>query len=126
MYPKEKLDHFRRNLLERKRRIWQDVSVSLRDELGEEYQATLGSALDEPEKAFIDLMGDTDMAIIENRRDELEAIEEAIDRIDQGRYGICTECGEPISERRLEVMPYAVRCVEDQQRVEGRKETPSL
>ncbi len=125
-YSEERLQDFKKRLLERKRHVWDDVSVTLRDELGEEYQAQFGHALDDPEKASVDLMGDTDMAILENRRDELEAIEEALQRIDAGTYGLCTDCGEPIPPRRLEVQPFAVRCVEDQARAEGRVERPGL
>jgi DnaK suppressor protein len=125
-YTKEELESFRTKLLERKRRVWHDVAAKLRDEVGTEYQEELGRALDDPEKALVDLMGDTDMLIIENRRDELMAIEDALDRIDEGSYGVCSDCGETISPRRLEAMPFAVRCVEDQSRREGRVEHPSL
>jgi len=120
------MEHLRRRLLERKRQVWQDVAVRLREELGEEYQSQLGLALDDPEKALVDLMGDTDMILLENRRDELEAIEEALNRIEEGFYGICAACGQRIPARRLEALPFAVRCVEDQARVEGRFGRASL
>jgi DnaK suppressor protein len=120
------MEHLRRRLLERKRQVWQDVAVRLREELGEKYQSQLGLALDDPEKALVDLMGDTDMLLLENRRDELEAIEEALNSIDEGSYGICTDCGQRIPARRLEALPFAVRCVEDQARVEGRFGRASL
>lgn len=125
-YEDREMEHLRRRLLERKRQVWQDVAVRLREELGEEYQSQLGLALDDPEKALVDLMGDTDMLLLENRRDELEAIEEALSRIDEGSYGICTDCGQRIPARRLEALPFAVRCVEDQARVEGRFGRASL
>jgi len=125
-YSDKELELFKERLLERKKRIWHDVALRLREELGEEYQAQLGQALDDPEKALVDLLGDTDMILLENRRDELEAIEEALNRIEAGSYGLCSDCGEPISPRRLEAMPFAVRCVEDQSRREGRFERPSL
>lgn len=120
------MEHLRRRLLERKRQVWQDVAVRLREELGEKYQSQLGLALDDPEKALVDLMGDTDMLLLENRRDELEAIEEALNSIEEGSYGICTDCGQRIPARRLEALPFAVRCVEDQARVEGRFGRASL
>jgi DnaK suppressor protein len=118
-YSETELEGFKGKLLERKRHIWHDVATRLRDEVGEEYQAQFGRALDDPEKALVDLMGDTDMIVLENRQDELVAIEEALERIDEGTYGLCTDCGERISPRRLEVMPFAVRCVEDQSRREA-------
>lgn len=43
--------------------------------------------------------------------DELGEIDNALQRIDLGSYGVCATCGEPIPDARLEVMPYAVKCV---------------
>jgi RNA polymerase-binding transcription factor DksA len=42
----------------------------------------------------------------------LQAIREAIDRIDQGTYGQCAACGQPIPQARLRAMPYALRCID--------------
>ena len=41
----------------------------------------------------------------------LELIESAIQRLVDGKYGICQDCGERISEARLEARPYAVYCI---------------
>jgi DnaK suppressor protein len=41
----------------------------------------------------------------------LTAIEEALGRIDSGSYGICRDCGEPISEKRLEAIPWTRVCI---------------
>ena len=46
----------------------------------------------------------------EAERHELLRIEAALARIDEGRWGNCAECGEAIAPRRLEVLPWAVRC----------------
>lgn len=45
-------------------------------------------------------------------RRRLAAIDEALKRIDAGHYGDCEECGEPISEARLEARPEARQCIE--------------
>src|SRR5690349_7852718 len=51
-----------------------------------------------------------------NRTEILARIVAALERLeaDPAEYGNCTECGEPIAERRLVVMPYAELCVECQ------------
>jgi DnaK suppressor protein len=41
----------------------------------------------------------------------LQAIEEALKRIDKGTYGICRDCGEPISEARLKAIPWTRVCI---------------
>jgi RNA polymerase-binding protein DksA len=47
-------------------------------------------------------------------------IEQALQRMDEGRFGACEACGRPIEERRLEVLPYArfcLHCQEKQERI---------
>lgn len=43
--------------------------------------------------------------------DVLTLIEDALERLSQGQYGKCQDCGEMISEARLKVRPYAVFCI---------------
>lgn len=51
------------------------------------------------------------LTLNENERMRLRELDEALDRIESGLYGICEECGEPIGLRRLEVNPVAQYCV---------------
>jgi DnaK suppressor protein len=37
----------------------------------------------------------------------------ALEKLDEGSYGVCDVCGEPIAAGRLEALPWAVLCVED-------------
>jgi DnaK suppressor protein len=41
----------------------------------------------------------------------LQAIEEALQRIDKGTYGICRDCGNPIAEARLNAIPWTRVCI---------------
>jgi DnaK suppressor protein len=50
----------------------------------------------------------------------LREISDALVRIDQGNYGVCLECEEPISAKRLEALPWARYCVSCQERVAAR------
>src|SRR5262249_8163606 len=42
---------------------------------------------------------------------EIHQIQEALKRISEGTYGICTHCGEDIGPKRLEALPTATRCI---------------
>jgi len=53
----------------------------------------------------------------------LRAVQDALRRIDQGAYGICNECEEPISAKRLDAVPWAKFCVACQERVAARAES---
>ena len=45
------------------------------------------------------------------RRADIQKIEAALKRLDDGEYGFCVECGEDIAEKRLEVDPAAAFCI---------------
>ncbi len=51
------------------------------------------------------------LSLTESERMRLQEMDEALDRIEAGTYGICEECGEPIGLKRLEVRPVAKYCV---------------
>lgn len=48
----------------------------------------------------------------------LAEVEHALAKFDQGTYGLCEECGKPIHEGRLEALPTARLCMDDQQKLE--------
>jgi DnaK suppressor protein len=52
---------------------------------------------------------------------ELQEVEGALRRLDEGTYGICEETGEPIPDERLEEMPATRYTVEGQRIAEGRR-----
>jgi RNA polymerase-binding transcription factor DksA len=56
--------------------------------------------------------------MIEHYLEEIDAIAAARERVANGTFGICVECGETIDPRRLDVAPTAVRCAECQKRYE--------
>ena len=41
----------------------------------------------------------------------LQAIEEALSRIEEGGYGVCRDCGEPVAEARLDAIPWTRVCI---------------
>jgi DnaK suppressor protein len=57
-----------------------------------------------------DTQSDIDLALMQMASETLRAIEAALRRLEQGKYGNCTACGRPIAEGRLRAMPFAVRC----------------
>ena len=58
------------------------------------------------------------VSLLEQVDDELLEVEAAVQRLKRGSYGTCQACGRPIGEERLEAMPAARFCVEDQAKAE--------
>jgi RNA polymerase-binding protein DksA len=71
----------------------------------DQHQADLGTETFERER---------DLSILERVEAELADIEHAMRRMEEGTYGICEACGKPIGDERLEAMPAARFCLEDQ------------
>ncbi len=58
------------------------------------------------------------LGLIENEEDLLRAIDEALERIEEGSYGKCESCQKPISKERLKAIPHASLCIECQRQEE--------
>ena len=61
------------------------------------------------------------MGLGEKEFKKLRLVEEAIEKLDEGQYGICLECEELISEERLTVIPFASYCVDCLELIEKKK-----
>lgn len=51
-------------------------------------------------------------ALAGSLREQLDDVEAALTALDEGRYGLCEVCGQPIAEARLEAMPTTRRCID--------------
>jgi DnaK suppressor protein len=60
------------------------------------------------------------MSLAANSRDLLSQVERALQRLDDGTYGVCESCGNPIGKARLQAFPRATLCVSCKQREERR------
>ncbi len=61
-----------------------------------------------------------EQSVLVNEQALLSEVQAALKRIDDGSYGRCSVCGEPIPEKRLEAIPWASRCVKDAEQLEQR------
>ena len=75
----------------------------------------LASAEQHPAELASETIGlEIDHSVLQHAELELLELEEAVKRVDTGSYGNCEACGQPISEGRLEAIPTARYCIEDQ------------
>jgi DnaK suppressor protein len=60
------------------------------------------------------------LSLLQNDEGTLDSIESALERIEDGVYGLCEECESPISKTRLNAIPYASMCIRCAQKLEQR------
>ncbi|MEW6322973.1 MAG: TraR/DksA C4-type zinc finger protein [Acidobacteriota bacterium] len=102
-------DELRAMLEERRREILQEVQGKIRGVRADGADKP-HEVLDQGETSEVDIQEDIEFALIQMKAETLNKINEAIARLEEGRYGFCFECGEEISEQRLRALPFAVRC----------------
>ena len=51
------------------------------------------------------------LSLMESEEDTLEQIEGALERIEEGKFGFCEECGVKIPKTRLNAIPYTAMCI---------------
>lgn len=56
------------------------------------------------------------LVLVERLRDQLADVRTALKRLDEGTYGTCSVCGDPIPAERLEALPYSSLCVSCKQK----------
>ncbi|HEX3962708.1 MAG TPA: TraR/DksA C4-type zinc finger protein [Trebonia sp.] len=65
----------------------------------------------DPEGATLAFERQHTAALLARAREQITEIEAAISRLDDGTYGTCTRCGQPVGENRLAARPAAATCV---------------
>ena len=117
----ETLDEIREEL-ERKRAELINKSSLTQKDLKEQGQSRGGrDSLDESTE---EQGTSTRLRLADRERNLFMKINDVLERMDNGDYGHCNECGEPINEKRLRARPVTSLCIdckEDQEREENRR-----
>ena len=108
-------DRFRERLLEERKRVEAAIQY-LREEhpgsLEEEIEESVGSDNHLGDTATATLDREIDYTLEENSEQVLAEIDDALHRIEDGTFGTCLTCGQPIAPERLEAMPWATQCID--------------
>jgi DnaK suppressor protein len=107
----------RKTELERMQRDAQEVSR----ERSQEYQDAQADSGDESQYLF---EREVDATLGQQFGQELKDVSRALEKIEEGTYGLSDRSGEPIPRGRLEAIPEALYTIEEQQRREGERRPP--
>jgi RNA polymerase-binding protein DksA len=106
--------HFKQRLLEERKRAadaleyLQQENQGLLEDEREEIQSDNHLADDATSTYDREL----DATLEGNEERMLDAIDAALKRIEDGTYGTCTNCGQPVGEERLEALPWVTHCID--------------
>jgi DnaK suppressor protein len=111
---KKKAEMFRKRLLAKQEELLRVVSKSEQDGRQADEEATqdiADKAANSYTKEFLFHQSD------DNRR-MLQLVNEALERLKNGSYGLCVACHEEVQQKRLEAVPWARHCIECQEKQE--------
>ncbi|MEK7469443.1 MAG: TraR/DksA family transcriptional regulator [Planctomycetota bacterium] len=122
-FSKSELETFRHWLLERRASVGGNVTKMEDEALRRSRQDASGDLSSMPIH-MADMGSDTfeqdfTLGLIENEELELGAIEEALQRIEEGVFGVCEECSKLIPKERMKAIPHAALCLECKKKEEG-------
>ena len=114
---------YRARLLEEQERLLNAVDFldrenpgSIADELGDIVTSGDGN-LGDTATATYDR--ELDQSLEEGAQQTLDAIKDALRKIEDGSFGTCEVCGRPIAPERLAAIPWARLCIDDQRKADG-------
>lgn len=114
---KEQVESFRKLLMEKRDEIVRRAEQTLKQDM----TLDADDLPDEMDLASSEYLQAFTFRLRGREKNLLDKIQKALDRIEDGTFGICEECDEPISTKRLEARPettLCIRCKEEQERVE--------
>ncbi len=111
---KSELEYFKSILLNRKEQITKNLS-SVHEEMSDLQKQELS---DEGDYAAANNDSMIEDAIVQQQQKELTEIEKALTKIENGEYGVCEMCEDPIGFQRLKVKPHAVYCIDCREIIE--------
>lgn len=107
-----------RRLRERREALLREIDAARRAAHTDDAIAAVAPVRDHGDESVAELAASANLTMLDREVSELREVEAALERIREGTYGRCEECGCEIERERLEAYPTATRCIEDQTRYE--------
>ncbi|MEW6569596.1 MAG: TraR/DksA C4-type zinc finger protein [Nitrospirota bacterium] len=118
----ERRAFLRRALVRKREEIVKEAKEEISKYIKGETRQLVDTALDDGDWSVVDLSEDISLKQLSTHRENLQKIDESLRKLNEGTYGICEDCGEEISEERLKVLPFAIYCVDCQEKRERLEE----
>jgi DnaK suppressor protein len=117
----EQIEEIRSLLLEKKQTIERDIRRNFSRFLEESSEESTVVDMEDGDESRVDVGKEMSYQVMSRWSRELKKINEGLQRIDSGEYGVCDECESRIRFERLKAMPFAQLCLNCQQESEERE-----
>lgn len=107
----KELNELRDRLQRYRKQLQQEIHDELIKEGSNSAISLAGRVHDAQEESLSEMLTEINLAMLTQHQHELKNLERAIKRMDEGKYGVCIDCGTPIASTRLQAYPTAVRCI---------------
>jgi RNA polymerase-binding protein DksA len=113
-------EHFKQRLLDERGRVKEALDYIHEENRGqlEDDREEIPSDNHPGDMATSTFDRELDATLEGNEERLLRAIDAALQRIEDGTYGTCPKCGQPIPDERLEALPWTTRCIDCKRREE--------
>lgn len=118
-WTEEEADEARAELLEEVERLRNEIESSEAAVQGLMRDSGDGAG-DEADTGAKNITREYEMALAANTRETLTQAQHALQRLEEGTYGLCEVCGRPIGKARMQAFPRATLCLDDKQKQERR------
>ena len=119
-WTRAELNEVVQELREHQERLTAIVGQSEEELAGLMRDAGDGAGQDQADVGATSFERDHELTVLAKERETLLQIERALSHIDDGTYGVCDSCGNPIGKNRLMAVPHATLCMSCKQREERR------
>jgi RNA polymerase-binding protein DksA len=116
------LEQYRQHLLAYKKELQQEIRDKLIKEGTDESISLAGKVHDAQAESMSVALSQINRGMLKMHLREMRDLEMALERIDNGEYGTCIDCDEPIAKARLDAYPMAKRCIRCQSLHEEEKQ----
>lgn len=111
-------ERLKKILLEKRAAVSKEAQEEIKKFQSGENRQIIETVMDDGDLSVVDLSEDISLKQLSSHRETLIKIDTALQKIAEGTYGLCEECNEEISEKRLAIMPFAIYCKDCQEQRE--------
>ena len=114
----ERTERLRHILLARRQEVQQQIDELLAQHRADQTRLREESVADNEDLSTQNSNSHQQLSILEVRNQVRLQLDTALQRLEEGTYGLCEDCQRPITEERLKALPFARRCIDCQRQAE--------